>query len=701
MAEFLEPIVQQFRGDASGLIKEVAKAEAAEESFARTSKKTSDRVGKDQKDSEKAFTDFDRLLRSKLKDDETALGGFQRELTNAKTKVADLRTELQRSSGSDSLGIFQNLKQAKADLKDLENIGKDLLPDFSKAGQQSSQGFFKSFSSDLTEGFGSLGGSLTPILVGVAAGAAPPIIAVLGAAITTALGAGAIAVGIAGVAHDSRVQAAFEQLKTTATNIFHSVTAPLIQPVIDGLKQVQIIFNQAAPGLRGLFTTLGEVTKPLIVGFGGFIDRMLPGLESGLQAAEPLLADFAKLLPWLGQKIGEMFDEFGHGGPGARLALEGLIGEIGNIAVVIGKVYQGASAFFLWLDKSIANTASVMAGMARTMANVPGWLGGDPAAFNALADRLASFRDGLRANIAAASEGAGATQHYVQGWNLLSVTGQTVINTLNGVIEVENKWISASQGADDANLSMHQSLLAFNTELTKGKHAWDLNYAAGQKNVGLLNAANQGITHYYDNLKTLHPLSRGQIQDELDAELALYNHAKALGATDGELATIKGTISGLRTQLALLNGTTATFTVHAKTIGPVGLGVSKATFRAEALGGVVHADQGLVSGVLAPSDPGTLMVLAGERRTKGEVFMPLAGISQDRAMNLAQVAGNAHGFDVVPRAAYRPVAYAGSGGVQTVVIPISIGGKHMATVHQALIGPSQRYKARTGTTGLS
>jgi hypothetical protein len=63
-----------------------------------------------------------------------------------------------------------------------------------------------------------------------------------------------------------------------------------------------------------------------------------------------------------------------------------------------------------------------------------------------------------------------------------------------------------------------------------------------------------------------------------------------------------------------------------------------------ARGGIRRAAVGMV---IPPSDPGTTLV--GEPQTGGEVLTPLRGITQARAMQLSQVAGNSYGFDVVPR----------------------------------------------------
>jgi hypothetical protein len=203
----------------------------------------------------------------------------------------------------------------------------------------------------------------------------------------------------------------------------------------------------------------------------------------------------------------------------------------------------------------------------------------------------------------------------------------------------------------------------------------------------------------------LGPATDKQYQAELKAITSLYNTAKAAGATTDELAPLVVEMNALKTTIDGLHNKAIVVSVDEKVLTHfINEGTPPSQFmHGLASGGVVRAATGLVAGILRPSNPGTL-VLAGEPQTHGEVFMPLAGISQSRAMQLAQVAGDAYNFTVMPRQtqiASMMTQSGGSGLVYMQPIQVNLGGRQMAVVHAALIGPAQQYKARTGTTGLN
>src|SRR5262249_37491878 len=119
----------------------------------KQSQKTTDGITRDGHESEKAVSDFDRLLRDKLRGDESALQGIQREFAEAKTKVENLRNELQRSSGAQSTGLYQDLKQAEKELTELGRRGEEILPGFKKSMSGAGQQGGKTLAKDVESGF--------------------------------------------------------------------------------------------------------------------------------------------------------------------------------------------------------------------------------------------------------------------------------------------------------------------------------------------------------------------------------------------------------------------------------------------------------------------------------------------------------------------------------------------------------------------
>lgn len=726
---------------AKSVEKDGKKVEDSFEGVGEQAKKTSDDVDKSTKKSKKDVDDFAKAVTGNMKDGKTAFQSLTLAVAETKTKITSLKSAFGASGGDKD--IFGDLQKAKNDLKQLEGYLKDATGDFKNSGNKSGTGFIgsffatvknlipnsiKSLTGDVTSGFKNVfssvttamdglpwGGIIKSILVGAAVLAAPAILSILSAAVLTAFGSGIIALGIFNAVHDPKVFAAFSELKRTAGDVFGNAAKSFIGPTLNGLHVLRDDIANMAPGLRDMFTKLSGAAEPLIAGFGGFITGMLPGFESGMKAAAPLVLELAKLLPWLGQQIGDMFADFGKAGSGARLALQGIIGTLGLVLHAVGWLAEYGSKAFTVMEGAIATFVHTAADAVGAFSWIPG-LGGK---FQQAHDHMEGFADGIDRSISAAKASQGPLSQ--MGLTALGLAGAntTLAQTYAELVTANSKWVESMQKNDNSLLAMKEAQTNFNEQLKVGKKNWDENTKGGQGNVAALNQANQAITAYYDSLAATTPLTEAQTRAELKAEKSLYARAKANGATNAELATMRGTIAGLNSELKKLDGQKIHFTVS---------GSEKVTFTSNApssfwhgtakgsvvdTAGVVHAAKGYVSGILPPRSPGTLM-LAGEPETGGEVFAPLRGISQSRAMSLAQVIGDSYGFDVRRRntagasasiigAGGSPVPGGGGSSASHSGGPINLvmSNQIIARFQAALISPSQRYKSRTGTTGLA
>ena len=289
----------------------------------------------------------------------------------------------------------------------------------------------------------------------------------------------------------------------------------------------------------------------------------------------------------------------------------------------------------------------------------------------------------------------------------------TEVNTLNADVQSQ---ISLIDQLADTNLGLHQAMTTWDQAIKKGKLDFNENTKAGQANWAMLNQTDEALANYYGQQIQVNGATKESITAYRDAEQKLYDQAKAAGATKDELEPLKETIEKLNGELNDLpkkininvdlkmnTGEVGKINNELNRLGNTAGAAHGGLFQAFAAGGyapVLHAASGLTSGVLQPRNPGTL-VMAGEPETGGEVFAPLRGISQRRAMALAQLIGDAYGFDVSPRAKGRVGGGVVGGGYDSVNVNVNLGGTQMAAVHRSLIQSSQRYKIRTGTTGLT
>lgn len=447
MTEPLPDLETKLKGDVSDLVKAFAEATAAEKAYADENSKTTNTVTQNSKKQTDASADFKRLVTANMKDGQTALQALQGEYAKTSKVVADFRTEFTKSGSSAS---FVGLKDAEADLSKLKGYLEDAGHEFGqKGGQEAAFSFADAFQGGLTSP-----GALTAF-----AAAAVPILAAIDGVISAGIGVGGIAVGIAAAAHTPAVQSAFGQLKTTAGGVFTDIGKSFSAPVAAGVGDITGMLRQAEPGLKSTFAALAEGARPLIDGVSGFVSSALPGLESALRNSLPFVEELANDLPGLGASIGEMFNEFTQGGPGAQSALHDTIALIGDLAKAAG--WAGSEAGALWQPYGAAIdfvTGSFRRGIDEA--------GGFTVALNAIQSPIDTLSTGTK----------GLTRDFYDLDNAF------------------NTWITDAEAADNATLALAKDQSTFNSELKKGAKNWNESTAAGQKQVGNLNQLTDSLT---------------------------------------------------------------------------------------------------------------------------------------------------------------------------------------------------------------
>lgn len=721
MPEYLPPVSEKFDADISAYVAKLEEMKRAQQGLADTSAKTSMSMSGDAKDVEKSVdhlgatvdktttdmgrdiddtgrktSDFKRLLTDNLRDGETAFQSLQRTIADTRARVTQLRTDL-RTTGNASL--FGDLKGAESDLKKLDGFLKDMGGDAENAGSAVSKAL-KASSGGLD--FGPAGVALKVALIAGAATAAPFVLAALSGVVMAALGGGVIAAAVAEWRNNPVIKSQFQAIGSEFSDALKTATADLGPALSAGLADFHNELDDIGPELRATFDKIQPAIAPLIDGFGRFITNMLPGLEKGIGAAEPILMDLSRELPWLGKQVGDAFDDMSKGIAGARMGFGELITVVGLFAHGLGKAFEIGSDLFLSFDQQIVHFEHGVADVMGFMSHIPG-----SGVSQDMADKLYKLANAEQTMIDKAKQGPDAFVPLNNSLLTLKGIEQQLRQAMQTATTALDNQISKTEQLADSNLAMHVALTNFNTEVKKGTKYWNINTAAGQANRQLLYSATEAITANYKAQEDNNTLTLKGAESYLKSEQNLYKQAKAAGASKDALQPLSDTINDLQGYISGLKSKKVTITVDEKykthfiTEGTPPSGF----FHGLASGGVVRAASGLNSGILPPSDPGTLMVLAGEERTRGEVFMPLAGISRERAMSLAQVVGNSYDFTVQPNGGSGDLArLLGAASTAPSAPPIVINntitldGK---VVHQNQIQTSQRYKMRTGTTGLT
>lgn len=654
-----------------------------------------------------------------VSDKAIALDVVNARIRTAQTEVRKLGDEFVRTGGID---VFEKLTAAGSNLRGLQDIRKRMVATLTDAGDEGGRGFWGRFANLAGSGLSSMVQSLSQIpWAGIifkpfaaAMQAMPPeaqlaigvmiaggivassafIGAALNSVLISAVGLGGLAAGIVGQISNPAVQDAFTQLWQTVKLQFEQTTASFAGPLVTAAHMIGGVFEGLLPHLHAGFEGLATTLLPLVAGLSGMINEMTPGLDRAFAAAVPMLKELAAQLPGLGKSISFFFTALAQGSTGATeglralfMVMEGviagtgaLIGFLSNLFeafVNIGVAVSGAaSAFLQWLPvlPFFRSYTGVVHGFFEEIKNGSAGATGGVVALGAavptVADNFKALSSAINDTVVTADTLAGQMTDKLMA-SLLSAD-HAAMNFDKALVTLGDTLV-----ANGGKLSAHVAgLKRSETGAQQNKDAVlavvEANLRVYDSFIAVGGSAEDAAAKYSDNTRHLEDQLRaaGMTQAAIDGLIGKYRNVPANVNTAIAIHGLETAIANLNTTLRLINGIhdkTITVTTRFATVGrapggvAVGEGGTIPLKGAMAHGGVRTAATGLV---VAPRDPGT--VLMGEPQTGGEVLTPLRGISQANAMALSQVAGNAYGFDVLPRAAASG-GWSSSGGTAAAV----------------------------------
>lgn len=151
----------------------------------------------------------------------------------------------------------------------------------------------------------------TPILLGIAAAGVAALAGFLATAISTAILAG-IALGFIGLAafvlrENKQIEAAYERLSDRVGKSLERAAEPMIGPLVKGMDLIGDWVEKMEPAMKRIFTGVAPMIEPLINGFMGMLNNMLPGIERALPGIQAVVDALAVHMPGLGTAIGDFF----------------------------------------------------------------------------------------------------------------------------------------------------------------------------------------------------------------------------------------------------------------------------------------------------------------------------------------------------------------------------------------------------------
>lgn len=287
----------------------------AERELAATEKQ----AGKTGDAMEGAAKDSDKLEHS-LHEQTDQIRKLQAEYARTRKSVRDLQTEWLDADRENDQIVRRDLRRERSRLGELQRVAKEMestlkirfntdLTDFTIIGEQAGEQVAATATRSLTSAFQGLGPMPALIAAGVALGTpmAIGLTAMLGGAITGALGAGAMAAGILSSIKNPQVRAAAKEFGAELSGEFFGGTE-FERPVIASLD----ILKNAVRGL-GLHEMLAPLAETVPVIAHGIADFLANLKNAGLDDTLKRMPEFAEItaegLADLGTALGGFFDE--------------------------------------------------------------------------------------------------------------------------------------------------------------------------------------------------------------------------------------------------------------------------------------------------------------------------------------------------------------------------------------------------------
>lgn len=285
---------------------------------------------------------------SQLGDKSVKAGGEMRflaaDIDKTKTKIRDLAQEFDATGNRD---IFKELRKHQGDLGILNKIDKELkaaAQEAEQTGQQIGQSISQGVTGEL-----SILGQNPYIAAAIAAGiivGAPIIGTAVSAAILLGVGGAGLAGGIALAVQDPAVNAAFSALGTSVLDTLRQDATVFVEPLVAAAGILHKSFLTIEPTVKRIFEQMVPIVTRLATGFGGFLEKAMPGIERAVKASVPVFNALAAELPHLGVIVGKFFSSIAKAGPETARALTVIINVVEGALIVVGNLVEGLTVAF-------------------------------------------------------------------------------------------------------------------------------------------------------------------------------------------------------------------------------------------------------------------------------------------------------------------------------------------------------------------
>jgi hypothetical protein len=213
--------------------------------------------------------------------------------------------------------------------------------------------------------FGPGGAAVGAALVGVIALAAPLAGAALGAGLTAGVAGAGIGLGIAGAMRDDRVKAGIVGLKNDALDVLDEIGEDWAPTMIDAIGSIRGEMPGLGASLRDAIAPAKEYVRPLVQGFMGLVQNVMPGFNRLLASAGPIIAVLSDGLSVIGDALSDAFTEMSGHSDEFAAGLQTVLYLVADLIVMGGQVVS-------WLADAYATTVDWGVSFLGWLSHIPG-----------------------------------------------------------------------------------------------------------------------------------------------------------------------------------------------------------------------------------------------------------------------------------------------------------------------------------------
>lgn len=345
-AEYLPPIVTEFKADLSDLHRGIMEAKKAQKDYAKDTEDLADTFKRTGTEADRAggrINEFEKLVKARMREGESAVSALRGEYARLHEKAKEIKRDLNKGDG-DQGQLFGNLREVMGNLNKIRQMGMEVGLEL---GQATSKGFGSVVAATGPYGMA----AIVTAAIGAAVLSAPIIGAAIATALTLGLGGGVIGLGAMILGDDKKIQAKAEKLAKTTSGIFQRAADPLKGPFLKALDTIESRFKKMEPEFKKLFAAAAPLVQPLTEGFMGMLSNMLPGLTEGLKNSAPLFETLGRELPKLGTAIGSFFALISKDSEGMSQFFTDLITGVSKTIVLLGYLVWGLTEAYGWIRR--------------------------------------------------------------------------------------------------------------------------------------------------------------------------------------------------------------------------------------------------------------------------------------------------------------------------------------------------------------